>query len=197
MPRRSRAKTQRGAVMVVALLILLVLTVLGVAGMSATTLEERMAGNSRDREIAFQAAETALREGEAFVDANVFTNLPTDPYNPLAGNDFSSTCTGGFADGLCSPAQAGSPDIWESGSAVGVWTNAARHRSATTTLKYTKEAPQYIIEYIGPQVIPPETAVTCAANPSPCPQMFRITALATGGTTNARVMLQSVFKKSP
>lgn len=187
-------QNQRGAVMVIALLLLLVLTVLGVAGMSTTSLEERMAGNSRDREIAFQAAETALREGEALVGSANFTDLPTDPYNPLAGDDFTTTCSGGYADGLCAPAEAGSDDVWEDSA---VWNTATRHRAATTTLTYTKSAPKYIIEYLGPQVLPPETAATCAANPSPCPQMFRITALASGGTTNARVMLQSVYKKSP
>ena len=182
--------------MVVALLILLVLTVLGVAGMSTTSLEERMAGNSRDREIAFQAAETALREGEAFIGAANFTNLPTDPYNPLTGDNFTANCTGGYANGLCAPAEAGHDDVWED-STLAVWTTAGSHRAATTALTYVKTAPLYIIEYLGPQVKPPETAVTCAANPSPCPQMFRITARATGGTTNALVMLQSVYKKSP
>ncbi len=190
------ASRQRGAVMVIALLILLVLTVLGVAGMSSTSLEERMAGNSRDREIAFQAAETALREGEAYVQSANFANLPTDAYNPVAGNDFSATCTGGFADGLCAPSSAGTDDVWKN-AALNVWSTNNRHRTATTALTYVQSAPLYIIEYIGPQVTAPETAVTCAANPSPCPQMFRITARAVGGTTNARVMLQSVYKKSP
>lgn len=193
----TNQRTQRGAVMVIALLLLLVLTVLGVAGMSSTSLEEKMAGNSRDREIAFQAAEAALREGENYVASTTFANLPTDPYNPIAGNDFTATCTGGFANGLCTPAAAGSTDVWRDSA---VWSTATRHRTATSTLggiTYIKAQPSYIIEYIGPQVKAPETAVTCAANPSPCPQMFRITSNAVGGTSNARVMLQSVFKKSP
>ena len=66
---RSR---QRGAVLIVALVLLLVLTVLGVAGVQNTTMEERMAGNYRDRFSAFQAAEAALRAGEATLASNTY-----------------------------------------------------------------------------------------------------------------------------
>ena len=59
---------QTGAVLVVALLFLLVMTLLGVASMRGTALQERMAGNQRDRNLALQAAETALRAGEEWLD---------------------------------------------------------------------------------------------------------------------------------
>jgi type IV pilus assembly protein PilX len=55
---------QRGAVLVVALLMLLVMTVLGVTAMQMSRSEERMAGNSRDINLAFQGAEAGLRDGE-------------------------------------------------------------------------------------------------------------------------------------
>lgn len=58
---------QRGAVLVVGLLLLLVLTLVGVASMQMTTLQERMAGNMREQEQAFQGAEAALRAGENFL----------------------------------------------------------------------------------------------------------------------------------
>ena len=66
---RSR---QHGAVLIVALVLLLVLTVLGVAGVQNTTMQERMAGNYRDRFSAFQAAEAALRAGEATLASNTY-----------------------------------------------------------------------------------------------------------------------------
>ena len=49
--RRWRA--QRGAVLLVTLVMLLLLTLIGLAGMRLASLEERMAGNLRDRQIAF------------------------------------------------------------------------------------------------------------------------------------------------
>jgi type IV pilus assembly protein PilX len=55
---------QRGAVMAVSLLLLLVLTVLALTASQSTVLQERMAGNARDVDLAFQAAEAGLRDAE-------------------------------------------------------------------------------------------------------------------------------------
>src|SRR5690606_3767551 len=71
---------ERGAVLIVALVLLLVMTILGVSSLSSTTLQERMAGNLRDSNLAFQAAEAALREGEEFLRQAV---LP--PFTGAAG----------------------------------------------------------------------------------------------------------------
>ena len=51
---------ERGAALVVALILMLVMTVLGVSGMSTATLELTMAGNAQNQQDAFQAAETGL-----------------------------------------------------------------------------------------------------------------------------------------
>lgn len=56
---------QRGAVLVVSMLLLLVMTLLALSMSQTTQLDERMAGNSRDYELAFQGAESALRASEA------------------------------------------------------------------------------------------------------------------------------------
>jgi len=52
---------QTGAALIVSLVLLLIMTVLGVTAMRTTTLQERMAGNLRDNNLAFQDAEAALR----------------------------------------------------------------------------------------------------------------------------------------
>jgi len=54
---------QYGFVLIVALVLLLVLTVLGLAAAQSTSLEERMAGNARNHDLAFQAAEAGLSAG--------------------------------------------------------------------------------------------------------------------------------------
>jgi len=64
-------KKQRGVVLLVCLVMLLLLTVIGLASMSASTLQERMAGGARDSNLAFQAAEASLRVGEAYVKQQV------------------------------------------------------------------------------------------------------------------------------
>ena len=65
----QQIKSQDGMVLVAALVILLALTLVGVSAMGTSNLEERMSSNDRDRQIAFQAAEVALRQGEVDVEA--------------------------------------------------------------------------------------------------------------------------------
>lgn len=50
---------QQGAALIVGLMLLLILTVLAVSGITTTTLEATMAGNTQQSEYAFQAAESA------------------------------------------------------------------------------------------------------------------------------------------
>jgi type IV pilus assembly protein PilX len=65
--RCSHAGGQRGSALVVALVFLLLMTMLGISAMQGSNLQERMAGNLRDRNMAFQAAEAALRNGETWL----------------------------------------------------------------------------------------------------------------------------------
>lgn len=55
---------QRGAVLIVALIMLLLLTVIGLSSMRGTSLQENMASNMRDSNLALQASEASLRKGE-------------------------------------------------------------------------------------------------------------------------------------
>jgi len=52
------------------MILMVILAVLAVSGMDDTAMQERMAGNLRDRDVAFQAAESALRMGEGWIQAN-------------------------------------------------------------------------------------------------------------------------------
>jgi type IV pilus assembly protein PilX len=60
---------QQGMVLIVGLIMVLLITIIGLAAIRGSGLQESMAGNMRDRNIAFQAAESALREGEAILSA--------------------------------------------------------------------------------------------------------------------------------
>lgn len=61
---RGSGHKQRGAVLLVGLLILLILTVLGLTSSNVSMMQERMAGNVSETNIAFQSAENILREVE-------------------------------------------------------------------------------------------------------------------------------------
>ena len=62
---------QGGAVFIVSLVILLIITMLAVGGMQSSLLEEKMAGNVSDRNLAFQSTESAVREAELFIEGIV------------------------------------------------------------------------------------------------------------------------------
>ena len=79
MPYRHRIppkRRQRGASLVISLLLLVALTVLGISTIRTTNLQERMAGNARDLNIALQGAEAGLRDGEARIRAQA--NRPVE-----------------------------------------------------------------------------------------------------------------------
>jgi len=62
---------QRGVVLIVSLVMLLVVTLLAVSSMQGTVLEEKMAGNTKDRNLAFQTTESAIREAEDYIEGVV------------------------------------------------------------------------------------------------------------------------------
>ena len=87
-PAHALPYPQRGAALIIGLIMLLILSLLGVTAISNVTLQEKMAGGLMDRNRAFQAAETALRiaeqeaattnGGAGFYDVNAGTEQP-DP----------------------------------------------------------------------------------------------------------------------
>ncbi|MCK4742595.1 MAG: hypothetical protein KAT25_02110 [Sulfuriflexus sp.] len=114
---------QQGAVLIVSLIILLLMTIIGVSSMKTTTLEERMAGNMRDQNLAFQSAEAAIVEGETYLRDTVL--IVTDGTAGL--HDI------GLAPDPLVPA---------------TWTTAASSRSATVSLNDDQNA-RFYIEKLG------------------------------------------------
>lgn len=160
---------QSGIALITSLIFLIVLTLIGVTAMQTATLEERMAGNMRDVNLAFQASEAALREGERFLQAAV---LP----------DFDGT------DGLYQPAGFTDPPLWEQDA---VWESAASVYSET--LNEVATPPSFIIEELAPVS---ESGDSLASDrPVSESRLYRITARGVGGTTNTVVMLQTIYKR--
>lgn len=179
-PPTPRHRKQRGAVLFIALILLLVLTMIGVTSMQSTTLQERMAGNMRDYNLAFQAAETALREGEAFLQQPVLPN-----FDPAIG----------FYQAV--DVNSGNPPPDPIYKTVD-WDNASEsaalgsYGDGPATLAGVATPPSYIIEEL-PPVIP--TGGSLAADTAAVSVMYRITAHATGGSANAIVELQTTFRR--
>ena len=72
---KAEADGQKGVALVIVLLFLFIMTLIGVAAMQSGDLQERAAGNLKDQDVSFQTAEDAVRQGEAFVQAQPFGSL--------------------------------------------------------------------------------------------------------------------------
>lgn len=83
---------QRGAALVVGLVLMLVLTVLGISGMNTATLELTMANNAESHQDAFQAAETGI--DIPIAQRNFTTLAPTVlPVTPLGDGSYNTRST--------------------------------------------------------------------------------------------------------
>ena len=169
---RSR---QAGVALVISLIILLMLTVLGVQGLQTVTLEEKMAGNFRDRQLAFEAAEAALRAGENWINAQ---NSP-----PVAAIN-------------------GANNVWTFGDADitnrAFWANGIEYSGLG--IAQLSENPRYIIEERGELAgtgrnQSAEIGANTKGNLQGTVYGYRITARGLGGTANSIVILQSNYEK--
>ena len=124
------ARHQAGAVLAISLIILLLLTIIGITAAEVTGLEEKMAGNLRDRNLAFQAAETALREGEKET-----SSLPQCPISSAAA------AIGFFAHTDAPKIDDGNGSVWFTGNAKSY---SAAILASTTVVK----PPLYIIQCV-------------------------------------------------
>jgi type IV pilus assembly protein PilX len=174
----ARRQRQRGGALVAVLLLLVVTMIMALGSLRTANLEERMAGNTRERQVAFQLAEAALRDAEQTIASD------TDgPFVPLRPNQFTAACTAG----LCRSA----PDtaLWTSFTTAD-WAGAKTWNYGAATGAAlpagAAAAPRFAIEYQGTlQPIEPG---------KPCVALFLLTARAVGANVATDVVLQSVYR---
>jgi len=166
---------ERGAAMVIALVMLLVLTLLATASARMTLMEERMTGNTQDRNIAFQAAEAGLRAGEDEAQVPV---LPDFDVN---------------ANGLYTSANPGDDPVW---TAVD-WTDPDEvlisDELADAPGMLADASTSYIVEQL-PRVSTPGESLAADASVDEA-TFYRVTARGVGVSGNAIVTLQTTFKR--
>lgn len=147
---------QQGSALVVALVFLLVMTLIGTTAMQGTSQQEKMAGNMHDRNLAFQAAEAALRE--AVVNVLEVTPTPSIPFQE--SND---------------PSVVHDPTTYD-------WGAARVYAGALTGIS---APPRYVIRRL---------RGVGASSAASADGVYRVTAQAQGGTTDAVVVLQKTFQ---
>ena len=67
MNRIAHPRKMKGATLIVALIMLVLIAIIGFGAMQTTTMEEKMSGNLRDKNMSLQAAEAGLRDREAWL----------------------------------------------------------------------------------------------------------------------------------
>jgi type IV pilus assembly protein PilX len=188
--RRSiAAARQRGLSLVTTMVLMMATLGLGVAVMSVNAMEERMIANTKDRDLALQAAEAALRDAEQDVASNV---------SPATA--FNDTCT----SGLCTPpsqrdnlgALASLPvDDSRLGFDWTVDANVRRYGQFTGAADFPSVAaqPRYVIEKFSFLGTPAGESVVLGSEPTAPGVGYRITARAVGARPETVVVLQSIY----
>jgi type IV pilus assembly protein PilX len=169
-PIPARRSAQRGAVLVTSLLLLLVITIIGVTVMQMSRMQERMAGNARDVNLAFQAGESALRAAEAKVLA--FAATPV-------------TCAAAPCDVFerkVLPPLNSQTKTW--------WQNTAQDYSNVAQSEVLNEDPRYVVEQFG--WIRNSWDITDTSGRD----VYAISARSTGGSGRAEVVLQTTYART-
>jgi len=183
---RGHMQRQSGFALIVGLVVLVLLTLIMLMALRMASLEERMAGNLRNQNIAFQAAESALREAEARIrngtdglDADEDGAPDANAFNPLllSGGPFQRTSAPRCVDGLCGESTPLQSTLIRTLSDAEV-------RTAGLGISGIPE-PQYVIELIS--LAPHTDARLMYAT-------FRVTARAWGEDPNSLAQLQSTYR---
>ena len=180
---------QSGVALFMSLVMLLIITILGLSSVQTTTLQERMARNARDTNLAFQAAEASIKDAETLVETfNSLTSFGADPrVNPTQCYSSPSAAAGFYYEAGYN---------CESNWAQVDWSSGTGSIAAATNITGVAEQPRYIIEHVKTVVadvdrlnldnIGQDTGSGRA-------QIFRITVYGAGGTDTAHVMIQSTY----
>lgn len=172
---QSHLAMQRGAALITSLVILLVLTVLGISAMKSSNLQENIVGNLRDRDLAFQAAETALTDAETNLSVAALTSVPT----PNSSGAYGAIQPRGLFINLANSAY----------DTTGVW-DGTNNKIYGSALQGLSANPSYIIEF--------EQAVIDNLDPESRAKgkgryYYRITSRGLGTSSNSAVLLQEVY----
>ena len=168
------AKKQNGSVLIISLVILIAMTLIGVTAMRTSVLEEKMSSNIRSKELAFQAAEAALLDGEELMESLVTNSSFDGTGGRLAASDDDPDF---FADAT-----------WSTTSSI----------AYSGTLDNVENQPRLIMKYIG-QIETDSGSLKTGGyglRRASTVSNFRITTRGTGASADTtKVILQSYFGK--
>lgn len=171
-------RTQRGATLIVALIFLVLLSLLGGSVAVNNSLQERMAGNTRQRHLAFQAAEHALKTANNAL--NDITSTESIYINSLLTGSAGTPPSHILSNGQ---SHANTPDYWKN---TFNWTTSSSIAVTGISSQLAAANPRYTIEQMPSGACPEIPSKTCF--------YFRVTAHGVGKDSNAVAVVQSMYK---
>ena len=183
-------QAQRGASLIMVMLILIVVSVLGVGSAQISLMSERGARNERDLQVAWQSAEAALNDAEIEMFPNGAGTRKSAFSNATS---FVQDCgVAGNSVGLCALNLTGKP-AWLTANLEGAGANTVRFGAFTGRTFAAggpgiqpEQAPRYVIE-----IIPDPGAVDLS---DPSAVLYRVTAIGFGPRTDIQVVLQMMYR---
>jgi type IV pilus assembly protein PilX len=173
---------QKGAILVFCLVFLGILTVMGTSGMETAVLEERMSNNMRDYSMAFQSAESALKNAEAWLIAQTT--------RPIVSGDGSTTV---WSENSMDPAGADGKYWWDHANMTSAWW--AINGDSIVGVAGVAAQPAYLIEEY--RTVDNGNSLSIGSGEIPRARTFhRITARGVGLSGTTAVQVQSTFVQS-
>lgn len=175
-------RSQRGMTLIVGLIMVLIISIIAVSAIRGSNMQELMAGNMRDRNLAFQAAEAGLRMGELLVQSKGET-LVFDGTNGLLQNQNKNGAVAGPVAG------------WNDSK----WTQYSKALAVSEIELHLTRMPDYVIELIeteGAGAAASGEAIEYGVNEEESGNraIYRISSRGFGGSENSRVVLQSTYR---
>jgi type IV pilus assembly protein PilX len=179
--RAHVAAKQRGMVLVTSLLLLVVVTILAVGMFRSFGLDEKIAGNVREKHRALNAAETAEQFAESWLSSGNGTNGIVCTGIVDSTSAVGQVCTNTFASANVSPTTL----PWViNGNAVGVTyipqTPAPMNTTSSSTQDFYYKTPSYYIAYLG-------------ASPGGQGSIYQIDAVGYGAGANTVAVVESTY----
>jgi Tfp pilus assembly protein PilX len=157
-----------------ALILLLAITIVAVMLARGQVLEERMALNDHNHELAVESAEAALRTAEYGIITGIYV-------------DFSGNSTGLFE------LNPGNGDA--SSQKLASWGSPGTNVLTGPSLSSVAAAPQFYIERLPSAAAPGQSTAGYQYGSQSAVATYRVTAHAVGGDSTAAALLQSIVRK--
>jgi len=168
-------REQRGMILIISMILLLVMTILALTVAQTSRMQEGMAGNFRDSELSFQAAEAGLRDAENYLWS--LTNLPitcgTAPCSVYQMDSFNAV------------------DLRVQNEAWWLDKGKEYSISGAKDVMGVQQAPRYVIEDLGFTPF----SLTVGKGVPAGRTFYRNTAHAFGGTKSAQAVVEGTFTR--